>query len=172
MGITQDMRRRARLWAVVAGSIAVAACGAPGSGTPNVSAARSTPTLAQADCASIPPPRGAVRATERNYQIVLSEPTVEAGNVTFQIADMVSTPHTFYLLRTDLPYDELPTTANATVDLQSPQIDVVLDVDSVMGCEPKRVTADLFPGRYVAICNLPGHYSSGMRAPLVVTPRS
>jgi uncharacterized cupredoxin-like copper-binding protein len=38
----------------------------------------------------------------------------------------------------------------------------------VPSCATKTLTADLKPGRYVLICNLPGHYAMGMWFPLVV----
>ena len=34
----------------------------------------------------------------------------------------------------------------------------------------KEVTLDLTPGKYILVCNLPGHYAGGMYHTFVVTP--
>jgi uncharacterized cupredoxin-like copper-binding protein len=41
-------------------------------------------------------------------------------------------------------------------------------VEGVQPCAPQEVNLTLKPGSYVAICNLPGHYASGMRAAFTV----
>ena len=40
---------------------------------------------------------------------------------------------------------------------------------NIQPCTMKTLTVDLKAGRYVAICDLPGHYAMGMRAPMFVT---
>jgi hypothetical protein len=42
------------------------------------------------------------------------------------------------------------------------------EVEDVKAGIVKQFTVDLEPGRYVLVCNLPGHYKLGMRTGLVV----
>jgi uncharacterized cupredoxin-like copper-binding protein len=44
------------------------------------------------------------------------------------------------------------------------------EVENVTVGKSKRLKLKLPAGRYVLICNEPGHYAMGMRASLVVTP--
>jgi uncharacterized cupredoxin-like copper-binding protein len=147
--------------------VVLGACGAPGSATSNPEAARVTPSPSAA-CVGGQPTKGSVGATEQSYEIALSKGGIPAGKTTFQVVNVATVPHTFIVLRTDLPSDQLPLTANNTVDLESPDITVVKDVEGVQPCAPQEVSVSLKPGSYVAICNLPGHYASGMQAAFTV----
>ena len=47
---------------------------------------------------------------------------------------------------------------------------LVAIVEDIAPGKNKRVTLKLAPGRYVLICNQPGHYSMGLHTSLLVTP--
>jgi uncharacterized cupredoxin-like copper-binding protein len=157
--------RRATATAAIA--LILAGCGAPSSGTPNSVAARTSASSTPA-CVAAEPTKGATGAIEQSYEIALSNSNVPAGKATFQVTNVATVPHTFIVLQTELPADQLPLTANNTADLESPDIEVIQDVEGVQPCAPQEVNLTLKPGAYVAICNLPGHYASGMRAVFTV----
>jgi uncharacterized cupredoxin-like copper-binding protein len=148
-------------------ALILAGCGAPSSGTPNSVAARTSVSATPA-CVAAEPTKGATGAIEQSYEIALSTSAVPAGKATFDVTNVATVPHTFIVLQTDLPADQLPLTANNTADLESADIEVIQDVEGVQPCAPQEVNLTLKPGSYVAICNLPGHYASGMRAAFTV----
>ena len=49
------------------------------------------------------------------------------------------------------------------------QVDVVAKIDTVAPGSTQTVNAQLEPGNYVIICNVPGHYQLGMHAGFTVT---
>jgi uncharacterized cupredoxin-like copper-binding protein len=100
----------------------------------------------------------------QDYKVILSIPTVKAGTVKFGIKNEGSMEHSFELIRTDLPFDKLPTTADA----KAKEDGLIKQVKSIAVGKVSVVSADLAAGKYVVICNVAGHYQLGMRAALEV----
>jgi uncharacterized cupredoxin-like copper-binding protein len=71
--------------------------------------------------------------------------------------------HSFELIKTDLPFDQLP-----TADAKAKEDGLVKQVKSLPVGKVSVVSADLAAGKYVVICNIAGHYQLGMRAALTV----
>jgi uncharacterized cupredoxin-like copper-binding protein len=72
------------------------------------------------------------------------------------------------VLRTDTPADALPVDSDVvqtTVD----GIDVVDEVEEITPSTSTGLSVDLQPGAYAMICNVSGHYGSGMFASFTVT---
>jgi uncharacterized cupredoxin-like copper-binding protein len=103
------------------------------------------------------------------YTIALQSSAPPAGNVTFGVTNAGKINHEFVLFRTDLPANALPTKKNGDVNEDSPQLHNVADSGSDLKPGATRtVHATLSPGHDVAVCNLAGHYSSGMRTDVTV----
>ena len=100
----------------------------------------------------------------QDYKVILSVATVKAGTVRFGIKNEGSMEHSFELIRTDLPFDQLPTTG----DSKAKEDSLIKQVKSIAVGKVSVVTADLAAGKYVVICNVAGHYQLGMRAALTV----
>ncbi|MEO8633527.1 MAG: sulfocyanin-like copper-binding protein [Chloroflexota bacterium] len=100
----------------------------------------------------------------KDYRIELSVATVKPGTVKFGIKNEGGMEHSFEMLRTDLPFDKLPTTADA----KAKEDGLVKQVKSMGIGKVAVVTADLAAGNYVIICNVAGHYQLGMRVTLTV----
>ena len=49
-------------------------------------------------------------------------------------------------------------------------MDVLTDSSELKPNESKTLEVDLGAGSYLLLCNVPGHYASGMVVPLTVTP--
>ena len=94
-------------------------------------------------------------------------PAVDAagGGITFRVANDGAVPHEFVVLRSDLAAAALPQAAGV---VDESQVDVVGRVDQWPGGETRDATFTLTPGRYILICNLPGHYQLGMSAAFTV----
>ena len=91
--------------------------------------------------------------------------TVDAGTLTFSVSNDGAIPHNFLVIKTDLASDALPT-ADAQVD--EGQVDVAASIPEYAAGDTEEVSVDLEPGSYVLICNVAGHYDSGMRAAFTV----
>ena len=100
----------------------------------------------------------------QDYKVILSVPTAKAGTVKFGIKNEGGMEHSFELIKTDLPFDKLPTTADA----KAKEDGLIKQVKSLAVGKVEVVTADLAAGNYVIICNVAGHYQLGMRAALTV----
>ena len=100
----------------------------------------------------------------QDYKVILSVPTAKAGTVKFGIKNEGGMEHSFELIKTDLPFDKLPTTADA----KAKEDGLIKQVKSLAVGKVEVVTADLAAGNYVIICNVAGHYQLGMRAAFTV----
>ena len=100
----------------------------------------------------------------QDYKVILSVATVKAGTVRFGIKNEGNMEHSFELIKTDLPFDKLPTTGDA----KAKEDGLIKQVKSLAVGKVEVVTADLAAGNYVIICNVAGHYQLGMRAALTV----
>lgn len=89
----------------------------------------------------------------------------DGGKVTFTVANTGTENHSFLVLATDTPFDQLP------VDPDTNQVnedDKVGEIAKIKPGKTKKLKLDLDPGNYVLLDNLPGHYARGARAAFVV----
>jgi uncharacterized cupredoxin-like copper-binding protein len=104
-----------------------------------------------------------------DFQISAGATRVEAGRVTFVVANNGPSTHEFNVDRTPLAADALPLDSTGLqVDQSSPQLQRQGSVEALGLGATRRLTLTLRPGHYVFYCDLPGHYLSGMRVSLDV----
>jgi uncharacterized cupredoxin-like copper-binding protein len=115
---------------------------------------------------SAPSPEAGIATTLTDFKIQPAETEALAGPVTFDLTNDGPSDHSFYVVRTDLPEDQLPVTDHV-VDLN--QLEVVGQIDKVEFDTQRSLTVDLEPGSYVMFCNLTGHYESDMHTAFTVT---
>jgi uncharacterized cupredoxin-like copper-binding protein len=99
----------------------------------------------------------------QDYKVLLSVATLKAGTVRFGIKNEGGMEHSFELIKTDIPFDKLP-----TADAKAKEDGLVKQVKSIAVGKVSVVSADLAAGSYVVLCNIAGHYQLGMRAAFVV----
>lgn len=111
-----------------------------------------------------------VSATEKDFSISLDNSTVDSGDVVFNIKNEGPTTHEFVVLKTDRAEDKLPTdTAGSAVDTSAAGIQVVGKTQNIdSGTSTTLTISNMKSGKYVVICNLPGHYQLGMHASFTV----
>lgn len=109
-------------------------------------------------------------APARTVTVVLKEWTlrpsvsrVGAGRVTFVVRNAGAIPHELVVLRTTRPRDAIPV-KGSTAD----ETGRATEVEELGPGTGRRVTATLRRGKYVLVCNLPGHYRAGQFASLTV----
>ena len=107
---------------------------------------------------------------------------VPAGPVVLEARNAGSLEHELALLKTQLPADRLPVGLEGVRYAGAGKLVIGEAHDHEHADERARhpghiapgsrhrAVADLAPGRYVLLCNLPGHYAAGQRAALTVTP--
>lgn len=104
-----------------------------------------------------------IRVREREFKLVPSATSVRAGKVIFVARNAGEVAHNLVVLRTKLAPGKLPMVGSRAkeVGLQGKT--------PVFGAgKTRRLTLTLKRGRYVLICNVPGHYKAGMFAGLRV----
>jgi uncharacterized cupredoxin-like copper-binding protein len=111
-----------------------------------------------------------IAVNQKDFAIALGKATAAAGTTTFVIHNAGPTAHEFKVFRTDLPVDQLPTTATGDVNETGPGLTRVAATPATTSPGgTQQLTATLAAGRYVLICNLPAHYRIGMHTVLVVS---
>src|SRR5215475_4561985 len=110
----------------------------------------------------------AVTATLTDTAIQVSSNTLPAGPITFHITNTSAAElHEFVVIRTDLNADQLPLDADGNVaedQLSSPG-----EKGDIAAGQGGDLTLTLPAGRYMFICNQPGHYKAGMHTVFTVT---
>ena len=111
---------------------------------------------------------GTVDVTLSDFEIELSDSSVPAGEVTFEVENKGPSVHEFVVFKTDLAPDALPTDEAGDV-AESDKFAPVDEIEDIAkGASPK-LTVDLAAGDYVLICNVAAHYRQGMRTAFTVS---
>ncbi len=127
---------------------------------------------------TVPMPAGAVGAPDaasaidaatvsvvmKEWSFNASVRKVLAGNVTFVVRNAGKMPHEFLILRTDKPAKALPMRGVKAIETGSKG-----RLRAFAAGSTKRLTLNLAPGKYVLLCNMPGHYKAGQAISFVVT---
>jgi uncharacterized cupredoxin-like copper-binding protein len=117
----------------------------------------------------IPAGYNVVKLDEFTYGFKLATLTLPAGNNLFVDHNTATIPHEFVIFKTDDPADHLPLETDKTVEEDAPGLETVVDSGSdIPSGQTRLLSADLEPGHYVLVCNLPGHYQGGMRVDITV----
>ena len=115
-------------------------------------------------CGPAPTPTPAsVRVTLDEWSVKPSVASVPAGKVTFQVVNQGKIEHELVLLKTDLAANALKARAAEPdkVDEEAGAKNMG-EIEDVGTGASKSETFDLAPGKYVLVCNVAGHYKSGM----------
>lgn len=110
---------------------------------------------------------GTINATlGDNMRIVVSRDTVPAGAVTFNVKNAGATTHEVVVIKSDGAIDSLaPDPDEAGKVAEDGSVGESGDLDKGVS---NTFTLNLDPGKYILICNEPGHYAAGMRTILTV----
>jgi uncharacterized cupredoxin-like copper-binding protein len=76
--------------------------------------------------------------------------------------------HELVAFRTDLGQGDLPMAGDRVNEEAKAVTHIDPEAEDVQPGASKTLTLELEPGRYVIICNLAGHYASGMHQALTV----
>ena len=148
------------VWLVALAVLAVAlvaACG--GDDDDDDTGAISTPVASEDD--DHEDPATTVSVGLDDFSVSPDVASVPHGEITFAAQNVGGTPHELVVVKTDLAADQLPVDG---AEVDESQLEVVVRISDIAAGQSIAETADLEPGSYVLICNVPGHYALGMTA--------
>jgi uncharacterized cupredoxin-like copper-binding protein len=100
----------------------------------------------------------------------LDKPTVKAGAITFDVTNWSrGVLHEVLVVSVDNPSAPLPYDYSQA-RVPEEQVKVLGEAADLQPNMSKTFQLTLGPGSYLLICNVPGHYATGMWVPLNVTP--
>ncbi len=109
-----------------------------------------------------------IHATVKDFALSLEQTSATSGTIKFDVMNQGPSEHEFVILKTDLPEDKLPVKNNQVED-DAQGVKSIAEVEDIGAGKSKSVTKKLEPGKYVLICNIPGHYSAGVHASFSVS---
>jgi uncharacterized cupredoxin-like copper-binding protein len=147
-------------------SLALAAAAAlTAAGCGNTSSAEKPPAAQTTTAAAATvPASGPVAVTLSEWKVAPTAAAVSAGPVTFDVRNAGAQPHEMVVLKTPKAAAKLGKAGTARL----PETGHVGEVGELKPGASGKTTIDLKPGHYVLICNLPGHWTAGMRTDLTV----
>ena len=105
-----------------------------------------------------------VKVALTEFKIAPDPTSVKSGDVTFDVTNDGTTEHEMVLIKTDEAPADLPMENGEASEDGS-----VGEVADLAAGSSGTLKVQLDPGTYVMICNLPGHYTSGMRTAFTVS---
>lgn len=101
-----------------------------------------------------------------DYDISPAQGLIGAGRVTFTVQNAGTVEHEMEVFRTDLVASDIPV-RDGRIAEDVAGLEEIGEVEADPG-HADVVTLDLSPGRYLLVCNLPGHFQNGMWTELEV----
>jgi uncharacterized cupredoxin-like copper-binding protein len=143
------------------------ACGGGGGG----SKVAATSPGAVSPTTEAPPAPTAVTITQKEFGLSLTAGTVAHGAVAVTVQNRGALTHEIVFFRTELPEASLVAVADGSqVDEDGAGITHIdPEAEDVLPAKDKSISVNLSAGRYVVMCNIPGHYKSGMHAVLIAS---
>ena len=135
-------------------AVSIGACGGDDNKTSTPSASTTTSTG-----------KTTIKASLGEYFIKLDKSSVPAGSVRFDVSNDGNVEHEFVVIKTNLAPGKLPLKGGEAKEDVGPSPG---EIPSVKVGKKKALAVTLKPGKYVLICNLPGHYKAGQSTGLDV----
>ncbi len=100
----------------------------------------------------------------KEWAVAPARASVPRGNVIIAAKNVGVLEHTLLIFKTDTPADKLPVAEAKVKEGAAGQKVAQIDATQLQPGRASSISLALEPGSYVFICNLQGHYQSGMRA--------
>jgi len=109
-----------------------------------------------------------VQVQLQQYSVTADPTSAAAGDVDFVASNTGSVNHELVIIRTDLAPGALPVVGDE-VDESGAGVQLIDEIEPFPAGTQETKSVNLTAGKYVLICNLPGHYQAGMRTAFTVT---
>ncbi len=139
----------------------LAACGSSSSGSSSTE--KSVAAAPAAATTTTPATSGPVKVALSEWAITATPATAAAGKVTFDVTNTGKLPHEMVVIKTDKAAGALGSGARV------PEAGSVGETGDLAPGKSASKTFKLKAGNYVLICNIAGHYSSGMHTAFKVS---
>jgi len=97
--------------------------------------------------------------------------TIKAGTVNLEAANFGTIQHELLVFKSDLPPAAFPVDNKGNIIEDGPGVTVVSRGAKIdPGKNQSRVVDLTQPGKYLFVCNIPGHFKAGMFSVVTVTP--
>jgi plastocyanin len=126
-----------------------------GASTPTQPAAETSNAVSAAD--------GKVTVDANEYAFDPKAITAKPGKLEITLDNKGKIPHELVVLKTDEAPGSLKISGGRVSEDAS-----IGEVSEIDGGGSKSATVDVQPGKYVYVCNIPGHYGDGMRGQITV----
>jgi uncharacterized cupredoxin-like copper-binding protein len=107
---------------------------------------------------------GTATVASTEFKFSASAIDARAGKLTLTLNNAGATEHELVLLKSSAAPGSLNVASSGRVS-ESASVGEISEIKSGVS---KSTTFDLKPGRYIYVCNIPGHYAQGMHGLLVV----
>lgn len=134
---------------------------ATGCGDDETKPAATAPTAATT---AATPAAGTVDVVIKEYTVEPNPASVPAGEVTFNVTNEGALDHEMLVIKTDLSAKKLPRNPKEPerVDEDSKAgMETIGEVEAIKPGKSSSKSFDLKAGKYVLLCNITGHYTSG-----------
>jgi uncharacterized cupredoxin-like copper-binding protein len=166
---------------VVIGGLALASTGCSASGgAPSFTfapaaqsvAAGPTSTPATSPSASEVPsaPTGSGTTVNLTEWKVTVDGPIKPGKTDLTITNDGTVPHELLVFQSDRDPSAYPTDAAGDIKEEGAGVTLVSDGDNIDPGGSQTRSVDLTPGKYLFVCNIPGHFKQGMFAVVTVAP--
>jgi uncharacterized cupredoxin-like copper-binding protein len=160
-------RAAAAAAAAIVSSVLVAGCGSDSSSSDEASSsAKNQQVTSTTPASATPSPQdtgGPIAVSMTEFEFQPDALSVKAGKVRVRAKNTGSAPHEFVVIRTDKAPGALPVKGG-----EASEAGAVGEIPEQKPGASATHTFRLKPGKYVFICNVPGHYQGGMRGTLTV----
>lgn len=99
---------------------------------------------------------GSVKVQLKEFKIVPKPASVTSGKVTFTVKNVGKLVHEMVVVKTNVAPGKIPVKDN-----EASEKGAVGEVAELKAGKTGKVTLTLKPGKYVLLCNVPGHYKAG-----------
>jgi uncharacterized cupredoxin-like copper-binding protein len=110
---------------------------------------------------------GTVNITMKEFSLAATPVSTGSGQITFSVKNDGAVVHELLVVRTEGDAAALPIKAGA-MDEADPGVKVAGKIATIAAGASQSVTAGLPAGKYVLLCNVPGHYGAGMHTAFTV----
>lgn len=110
-----------------------------------------------------------ITGSVEEWKVNVSAQSAEAGEVIFAIANYGSIQHEFLVTKTSYEPGKIPIGSNNRFDEEDKGLTVVDEIPEWAVNESKVLKVNLEAGTYELLCNIEGHYASGMYTQLTVS---
>jgi uncharacterized cupredoxin-like copper-binding protein len=137
---------------------------------PSASAEPSPSTSPSASSGAAPSPSSLAPTVSLAEWTVVAPGTMHSGKADLMIVNNGAQAHELLIFRSNRDPAAYPTDAAGDIKEEGAGVSLVSDGDNIDPGGSQTRSVDLKPGKYLFVCNIPGHFKQGMYEVVIVLP--